>query len=161
MKIYRSLSLFFGLGLALSGLLACRAKAPAGTAATAVALIRFERTACMGPCPVDVLTIYADGQMRYEGRKEPPRLGAYAGHLSAPERTALIKEFEDAHFFDFAAAYTSQALDLPTYYLTFTLAGRSHRVQDYDRAPASLKHLEDILVKLIDAKRWHRKKGQI
>lgn len=36
-------------------------------------LLRYERTACMGPCPVDVLTIYADGRMRYEGGANAPR----------------------------------------------------------------------------------------
>lgn len=157
MKIYRSLSLVLGLGLALGGLLACRATAPAGAAA-AVELIRFERTACMGSCPVDVLTIYTDGLMRYEGRQDSPRLGRYSGRLTADERAALVQAFETAHFFDFAPAYSSRMTDLPTYFLTYASAGRSYKVQDYDGAPASLKHLEASLEKLIDTKRWRRLK---
>lgn len=138
--------------MVLAGTLACRTAAPASSSETP--LIRFERTACMGPCPVDVLTVYANGRMRYEGGQHAPRTGTHTGKLTTRERTVLLKQFETARFFDFARAYTSRATDLPTYYLTFATGGRSHRVEDYNGGPASLKKLEATLEKLIDANRW-------
>lgn len=171
MKYFRWLPLVGGVGL-LGGLLACRpaaggAASPASppsppspgpaappTPPAAAELIRFERTACYGPCPVDVLTIFADGRMRYDGRQNAPRAGLFAGQLAARERTALTKQFEAAQFFSFAPAYTSRATDLPTYYLTYSAGGRSLRVKDYDQAPARLKSLEASLEKLIEAPRW-------
>lgn len=152
MKISSLFLLASGLGLTLGGALACR-PATMGQPSSSE-LIRFERTACMGPCPVDILTIFGDGRMRYEGRQHGPRTGLFTARLTPDERTALIGQFEAARFFDFAATYSSRATDLPTYYLTFTSAGRSHRVKDYDLAPAALKRLESRLEELITAERW-------
>ncbi len=122
-------------------------------------LIRFERTACFGPCPVDVLTIFADGRMRYQGQEHGPRTGTYAGRLSPAERQALTQAFAAARFFEFAPAYVSDRTDLPTSYLSYASAGRQHRVQDYDGAPPTLKALEARLAALIDAPgRWRRQR---
>lgn len=150
-------------GLLLAAVPGCRTKAPAAAPAadTAAELIRFERTACMGPCPVDVLVLYADGRMRYDGREKSPRTGIYTGQLSEAERQALVQEFEAARFFEFAPVYTSQLSDRPTYYLTFTSAGRRHRVKDYDNAPAQLHALEDSLIQLIKAPRWRLESGPL
>lgn len=150
------------LTLAVSAIVAaCRRPTPPaaanGPAAAPVAeLLRFERTACYGPCPVDVLTVRNDGRLHYEGREHAPRQGRYTGQLTPAEQAALVRAFEEARFFDFAPAYKSQATDLPTYYLTFSQAGRTHKVMDYDGAPAALKALEDKLEALIDAPRWQR-----
>jgi hypothetical protein len=154
MRIPLLFVLLVGLGLLVSGAQACRPAPPSQAAPTE--LIRFERTACMGPCPVDVLTVFTDGRLRYEGEQHGPRTGIYTGQLSAEEQAALLREFEAARFFDFAPAYKSRATDLPTYYLTFSAGGRSHRVEDYDHAPATLKALEASLEKLIAADRWQR-----
>ncbi|QNP53743.1 hypothetical protein H9L05_09480 [Hymenobacter qilianensis] len=35
-------------------------------------LIQLERTACMGPCPVDEITVYTDGRMEYKGGENAP-----------------------------------------------------------------------------------------
>lgn len=118
-------------------------------------LVRFERTACYGPCPVDVLTIFQDGQMRYQGQENGPRSGTYTGRLSASEQRALRQAFDSTQFFGLATTYSAQAIDLPTYYLTYATGGRQHRVADHDGAPAKLKALEARLVQLIAApRRW-------
>lgn len=139
------------LALPVAVLLACR---PAASTRPGAELIRFERTACYGPCPVDVLSIETNGSMRYIGREHGPRTGLFRGQLTPAERTALVRAFEAARFFEFAPSYTSRATDLPTYYLTFSQGGRTHKVTDYDGGPAALKALEKRLESLIDAPRW-------
>ncbi|WP_375419030.1 DUF6438 domain-containing protein [uncultured Hymenobacter sp.] len=149
---------FLALALGLSSALAaCRRPTPPSASkapAPPPVLVRFERTACYGPCPVDVLTVFADGRLRYEGRENAPRQGQFGGQLSPSEQAALVRAFEEARFFDFATSYKSRATDLPTYYLTFSQAGRTHKVTDYDGAPAALNALEDQLESIIDAPRW-------
>lgn len=147
--------LALALGLS-SAFAACRPTPPlAGKAPVPPSvLLRFERTACYGPCPVDVLTVFADGRLRYEGRENAPRQGQFGGRLSPSEQAGLVRAFEEAKFFEFATSYKSRATDLPTYYLTFSQAGRTHKVTDYDGAPAALKALEDQLATIIDAPRW-------
>jgi hypothetical protein len=120
-------------------------------------LVRFERTACFGFCPVDVLTVFRNGRMCYLGQANAPRTGTYTSRLSRVERKALQQAFAEARFFDLAPAYTSNATDLPTYYLTYVDAGRQHQVEDYDQAPPQLKALETRLAQLIEAPRaWRR-----
>ena len=136
---------------------------PTGCAATqpqqppSAVLVRFERTVCFGPCPADVLTIFQNGQMQYEGHQNAPRTGVYTSRLSARERQALTQAFDEARFFALAPAYKSGAPDLPTYYLCYAAGGRQHQVVDQVNAPARLKKLEAHLKQLIDdSPRWHR-----
>jgi hypothetical protein len=42
------------------------------TAKTPDTYLRMERTECLGECPVYTLTLYADGAVRYDGRKHVP-----------------------------------------------------------------------------------------
>ncbi|MBC6606169.1 hypothetical protein H8B13_04995 [Hymenobacter sp. BT188] len=137
--------------LTITWLAACR---PVQTATEK--LMQLERTACMGPCPVDEITVYTDGRMEYKGGENAPRQGAYVGRLTAAERKQLIAKFDAANFFAFQGSYTSTKLDYPTKYLTYWKAGKSKRIRDYDGAPAALKALEAELIKLIKADRWQQ-----
>ena len=145
---------FLPLALALMAPTSCRpAKLPESAAAV---LIEFQRTACMGPCPVDMLTVYADGRLRYEGQANAPRQGRYAARLAGPQQAELVRAFEEARFFEFAPAYKSRATDLPTYYLTYARADRRLKITDYDGAPPALKALEARLETLIETADWQR-----
>lgn len=119
-------------------------------------LVQLERTACMGPCPVDRLTVYTDGRLEYKGEKNAPRQGFYAGQLSVAERQQLAAKFEAAGFFGFQDSYVTAVSDLPTKYLTYWQGSRSKRIRDYAGAPAALKALEAELITLIKADRWQK-----
>jgi hypothetical protein len=119
-------------------------------------LIQLERTACMGPCPVDQLTVYADGRLLYYGGANAPRTGSFAGQLTTAERKKLVAKFEAANFFAFQDSYVSIASDLPTKYITYWQGKKTKRIQDYDGAPAALKALESELIDLIKTDRWQR-----
>ncbi|GGF53387.1 hypothetical protein GCM10011375_06140 [Hymenobacter qilianensis] len=119
-------------------------------------LIQLERTACMGPCPVDEITVYTDGRMEYKGGENAPRQGTYRSRLTAAERKQLIAKFDAANFFAFQDSYVSTKLDYPTKYITYWKGGKSKRIRDYDGAPAALKALEAELIKLIKADRWQQ-----
>lgn len=119
-------------------------------------LMQLERTACMGPCPVDQLTVYSDGRMEYKGGANAPRAGDYVGLLTAEERKQLTAQFEAANFFAFCDSYVSSLSDLPTTYITYWQGDKSKRIRDYDGAPAALKVLEAELIKLIAADRWRQ-----
>jgi hypothetical protein len=137
--------------LATMWLIACRP-----VQAATEKLIQLERTACMGPCPVDQLTVYTDGRLEYKGGENAPRKGIYVGRLTAAERKQLVAKFEAANFFAFQDSYVSNNLDYPTKYLTYWKGGKSKRIRDYDGAPAALKALEAELIKIIKADRWQQ-----
>lgn len=137
--------------LAAAGFMACW---PVRTATEK--LMQLERTACLGPCPVDRLTVYTDGRLEYEGKAHAPRTGLYRGRLSAAERRQLVARFEAADFFAFQDSYVAPVSDLPTKYIAYWQGGRTKRIRDYAGAPAALKALEAELIKLIKADRWQK-----
>lgn len=149
--ILRRVAVLMVLLVLAGGLPACRA-----TRAAPEKLVQLERTACMGPCPVDQLTVYTDGRLEYEGGAHAPRLGLYAGRLSVVERQQLVAKFEAANFFAFQDSYVAPVSDLPTQYLTYWQGDRTKRIRDYAGAPAALKELEAELIKLIEADRWQK-----
>ncbi len=134
-----------------AGLGACR---PPQTATKKV--MQLERTACMGPCPVDQITVYTDGRLEYEGGAHAPRTGRYRGKLTQTEYKQLVAKFEAANFFAFQDSYESSLSDLPTKYLTYWQGSKSKRIRDYDGAPLALKDLEAELITLIKADRWQK-----
>ena len=150
-RLLLGLSVAWGLSQAL---LACRTRPLVANQGPAPLLIELERTACMGPCPVDVLTVYADGRLRYQGQANAPRQGSYAGQLTGREQAELVQAFDEARFFNFAPAYVADVSDLPTYFLTYVRDGQRLKITDYAGAPPALKALEARLTRLIDANRW-------
>lgn len=145
--------------LFVAALAACQSAATGSSPVTlsgsaAPLLIEFQRTACFGPCPVDVLTVYANGRLRYEGQAHTSRQGSYTSQLTQAELQSLLQTFEAASFFDFATSYKTNRKDLPTYYLTLAVAGRRHKVADYGSRPPALKALEDKLADLIETTNW-------
>lgn len=140
--------------LASAGLGACRP-----VQAATEKLMQLERTACMGPCPVDRLTVYTDGRLEYEGSENAPRAGRYRGQLSEAEQKQLVAKFEAANFFSFQDSYVATVSDLPTKYLTYWQGSRSKRIRDYAGAPDALKALEAELITLIKADRWQKTAG--
>jgi hypothetical protein len=119
-------------------------------------LVQLERTACMGPCPVDRLTVYTDGRLEYEGQKNAPRQGFFAGQLTGPEREQLAAKFAAADVFSLQDSYVAPVSDLPTKYLTYWQGSRSKRIRNYAGAPESLKALEAELITLIKTERWQK-----
>ncbi|MGY2131209.1 DUF6438 domain-containing protein [Hymenobacter sp. HD11105] len=118
--------------------------------------MQLERTACMGPCPVDQLTVYSDGRMTYKGGANAPRTGSFAGQLTPAERKELTAKFDAAKFFAFQDSYVSTLSDLPTRYITYWQGTKSKRIRNYDGAPAALLALEVELLNLIKADRWRQ-----
>lgn len=123
---------------------------------TAGRVIALETTPCRGTCPVQQLTVYADGRVRYVGQEYTDRLGTYELRLPEREVVRLKKCFRDARFFDFNTSYQAKVSDLPSTYLTFSDGGRTHTVLDYYGTPKAVKALEAEVLALLKRKGWKK-----
>lgn len=119
-------------------------------------VIALETTPCRGTCPVQQLTVYADGRVRYVGLEHTERLGTYELRLPKREVERLRNCFRDARFFDFKTSYQAKVSDLPSTYLTFSDGGRTHTVLDYYGTPAKVKELEAEVLALLKRKEWKK-----
>lgn len=122
-------------------------------------VIALETTECRGTCPVQRLTVFSDGRVRYVGEAHTERLGTYKLTLPERELSRLRTCFRNARFFEFKTSYQAKVSDLPSTYLTFSDAGRSHTVLDYHGTPKAVKELEAEVLALLKRKGWRKVAG--
>ncbi len=111
------MSFFYRIGLLL--LFACVATNRAvaaevvATPETGISEITMQRTACFGACPIDSVTLRADGTASYSGMSSAPRTGRYNGTI-APEKFARLAAWlEEQNFFEFRPEIGRGNIDAP------------------------------------------------
>lgn len=114
-------------------------------------IIKLERTACFGECPVYEVTIDGRGNVTYVGRKFVRIEGRRTARIPVARVAALLDMANEIGFFDLRDKYRTVrnpdgsetfVTDLPTTIVTITRAGATKRVEDYYGAPDSLHDLE-------------------
>ena len=105
-------------------------------------LIRLERTACYGTCPVYSVTIGATGNVTYDGSRHVRVTGRQQARIPVARVAALLDTAERLAFFTLQDHYRMMVTDLATTYVTITTSGRTKRIEDYMGAPAGLRELE-------------------
>jgi hypothetical protein len=106
------------------------------------AMIRLERTACFGACPIYVLSIAADGTVSYTGYEHVREHGTRTWKIAPDAALSLAREMERSGFFDMKDEYTAPVSDMPTTFVTLSLGGRTKRIRDHLGAPQALVRLE-------------------
>jgi hypothetical protein len=118
-------------------------------------VITMERTVCYGACPAYRLTIYGNGRIVYEGKKNVKVEGTRTGHISKRQVRELVAEFERIKFFDLEDEYIAPATDLPSTTTSITLEGRKKSIENYGwLAPQELADLEMKIDKTTNSVRW-------
>jgi hypothetical protein len=117
-------------------------------------VIKLERTACYGRCPVYVVSIDARGNVTYEGTRFVKLAGRQTDRIPASRVTALVETVDRIRFFDLDDKYRQLITDLPTTFVTVTRDGRTKRIEDYFGAPKSLKDLERQIDDAAQTARW-------
>lgn len=153
---------------------ACAPRAPAASLRTGN--VTLEASPCYGTCPAYRVSIYADGNVEFEGS-----LYAVAhGHarIAADSAQALLRRFTDSRFADLDTNYAqlslhcgSFATDGPGYRLSLQMATTRHAVSYYggcfpdphstrgeqDRSDYRLlRSLAAAIDSIVDTKRWFR-----
>jgi hypothetical protein len=139
------------------GLAAQRADVPAD------ALIRLQRTACFGACPIYTVTIDARGTVTYVGEKFVRVVGSQTARIDPSTVATLLAHAERIRFFDLRDGYHfienpdgshTTVTDLPTKIVTVTANGRTKRVEDYVGAPVALADFEREIDEAAGTERW-------
>ena len=137
--------------IALAVALAATSSEAIAQAASDDFVIKLERTACFGTCPVYAVSIDASGNVEYDGKKFVRVEGRQTDRIPVSRAARLLATAERIGFFDLGDRYRTirnpdgtetMVADLPTTVVTITRAGQSKRVEDYIGAPQGLKELE-------------------
>jgi hypothetical protein len=117
-------------------------------------VIKLERTACYGRCPVYVVSIDAKGNVTYDGTRFVKVAGRQTDRVPASRVAALVETVDRIRFFDLDDKYRQLITDLPTTFVTVTRDGRTKRIEDYFGAPKSLNDLERQIDDAAQTARW-------
>jgi hypothetical protein len=149
--------LVVAIGLSASSALAQEPEVPPD------ALIRLQRTSCLGPCPIYTVTIDAHGTVNYEGERSVRVVGRRTAHIDRSIVARLLTKADSIRFFEMRDAYrviehpdgtVTSVTDRPTKFVTVTVNGRTKKVEDYVAAPDSLAELEREIDAAAGTKRW-------
>lgn len=125
-------------------------------------VISLERTGCYGDCPAYKVTIYGDGRVEYEGKKDVKVKGKKRGSLKPADLRGIVSAFDKANYFAIES-YTEDhcsctlCTDMPTTITEIRAKGMSHRVEHYlgcRCAPKELWELEEAIDSVAGTEQW-------
>jgi hypothetical protein len=131
-------------------------------------LITLERTSCYGTCPIYKITISADGNVSYEGRRFVKKTGTAKSVISQEQIRELLAAFEEIKFFELRSQYAEREdgckewwTDMPSAITSISSNGKSKSVKHYYgcqglKVLADLQRLEHAIDTAVDSAQWVR-----
>ena len=103
-------------------------------------VLRLERTACFGTCPVFTMVIFEDGTGWYEGRTHATPEGKHT--FSGIDVAGLLAQAKEINYMGLEDEYVTPVTDFPTCYTYVRLGKDRKQIRDYRGAPPELKAFE-------------------
>lgn len=135
-------------------LVACKSNQGGGGKVPADFGLVIYHAGCRGNCPDYTITVNAQGNAVYEGRRAVERMGRFEKTLEKSQLKALVSTIEEYDFFAFEPEYGGGVADIPYVRTTVTLEARTHTVTDMRNAPQTLKEMEARLESIIGEDGW-------
>jgi len=121
-------------------------------------VIKLERTACFGKCPVYSLMIKGDGTVIYAGVQFVKTTGIQETKISMDAVNQLILDFEKADYFSLKESYTKFGKsDMPSANTSISIGGRTKAIKHYLgdlTAPKQLTELENKIDEIVNSAQW-------
>lgn len=120
-------------------------------------LLRFERTSCLGTCPVYLVEVDEDGAVRYEGRANVCTPGKISALLAPSVVSDLRRAIAESHFMTTPEHCCDCPIaDTPSVVVTVADKGSRKTIVDSAgcQAPTSVRDLEHSFEKLLGTERW-------
>jgi len=145
-----------GLLLFILPLTGCKNTAEPATQEELV--IKLERTACFGACPVYSLTIKGNGTVIYEGKDFVQTKGVQETTVGPDVINQLLLAFEESDYFSLNDSYTRFGKsDMPSVYTSISIGNHTKSVKHYlgdSSAPENLIELENKIDEIVNTDQW-------
>lgn len=121
-------------------------------------IIKLERTACFGKCPVYSLMIKEDGTVIYSGVDFVRIKGIQETTISMDAIYQLLFVFEKADYFSLNDSYTKFGKsDMPSANTSISTGGKTKSIKHYLgdlSAPKQLTELENKIDEIVNTAQW-------
>lgn len=124
-------------------------------------LVRLQRTACFGKCPVFTVEIFRDGKVTYSGVAHVKKRGQYEAVVELDVIKKIQKRAKEINFFKMSDKYPKgdiEITDIPTTITYIRQGERGKLVADNFDAPKELIEFEKWLEKELDTLDWKESK---
>ncbi len=120
-------------------------------------MLRLEKTACYGECPVFELKLYSDGKVLWHGEYFCKRLGWYEAFLPEDKVEELKKQTGDVDIFSLLDHYPPSGpylSELPNTILYYNDGQREKSISQNYLSPQSLIQFEEEILRIADKLIW-------
>lgn len=121
-------------------------------------VIKLERTACFGNCPVYSLTVNGDGTVVYEGKDFVRTKGIRQATISMAAIYQILAKFDEAEYFSLKDSYTGFGKsDMPHANTSISMGNRTKSIKHYmgdQSAPKKLTELENKIDEIVNSAQW-------
>ncbi len=117
-------------------------------------LIRMEKGACHGTCPIYELTIFNNGKCEFKGVRFCKKLGAFTANMSSFELDLLKQKIDLLDMDSYPEKYESMIVDFPSTEILFATDNGTKSVWWRDGAPGDLEEMAVILDKFRQELDW-------
>ena len=124
-------------------------------------VIEMQKQPCFGNCPVYDLVFYENGLIQYTGKQFVDMKGVHVKKMNINDLRKLVKQFEEAKFFEFNSMYRAPYPDLQTVSITFSNNGLTKTITGKSEGrPEEILALEAQLEAIITAPGWKSQENQ-
>ena len=120
-------------------------------------VVRLQRTACFGRCPIYTLSLYKGGTAIYKGEKWVEKEGLYKGRVSESNLNNIISKAKKVGFYEMDNQYDNEYVtDLPSTITTLKGESGFKMVANRYEGPELLYELEKLIDEVADSIEWEK-----
>ncbi len=120
-------------------------------------VMRLEKTACYGRCPIFELKLFSDGRAEYHGKANTQRLGVYESRVTKAFIDLVLHEAEKISYFQLNDHYPLDGRfisDLPNTTTYIKKSGKEKSIIRNHNGPLLLRKYETFLIECFEALNW-------
>ncbi|MCS7076408.1 MAG: DUF6438 domain-containing protein [Bacteroidia bacterium] len=127
-------------------------------------VITIEREPCRGFCPAYKMTIYGDGTVEYEGKRNVDNIGKFEKKISKSKVQELLKAFQEANYMNLENEYDDPSVaDAVAVYTSIKFIDKTDgkektkSIKNRMRGPESLNTLQDKIDSIVGKEGFKKK----
>lgn len=120
-------------------------------------VVRLQRTACFGRCPIYTLSFYEDGTALFNGEKWVDKEGLFKSKVSKSQMKQILNKAAEIGFYEMKNQYDNEYVtDLPSTITTLKGDSAFKVVANRYEGPEKLRELENLIDEIAKSIEWEK-----